>query len=174
MPVSFMPISFTSLKSSLLAHFRELISLFHTFIHRVLVLLAVQEELACPNHACRTAKPVQIVIDSDNLLRGIRRAGLLAIPESGVRDPDLLGHIMGHNPVVERNLGDFRIRKHISEYIRLLHIIQNVHMLFYFQKIVLLIHVDRAVGKCIIRIHDGSPLLYSIISLFLHNCIQLY
>ena len=65
---------------------------------------------------------------------------------------------MRHNSVVERYLRYLGIRKHISEYIGFLHIIQNIHMLFYFQKIISRIHVHRTIVKCFIFSHDWKPL----------------
>ena len=99
---------------------------------------------------------------------------------------------MGHNPVVKGNLRNFRIRKHISENIRFLDIVQYVHMLFDFKKVVFLIHCYRAVGKSFIHIHvfllfsglSGAPahgLAYSYVSqqglsytLSLNPCIIVY
>lgn len=100
---------------------------------------------------------MQIIKDCYNLLRCIGRPGLLTIPESCICNPDILRHIMWYNSVIKRYLGNFRIREHISKYIGLFHIVQNVHMLFYFQKIVLMVHCDRTILKCFIFSHLIHP-----------------
>ena len=134
-------------------HLRKLIAALHTLIHRIPVLLAVKEELTGTDHALRTAELVQVVKDRDNLLRRIRRSRLLSVTERCIGDPDVFRHIVRHDSVVERNFRYFRIREHIAEYIWFFHIVQNVHMLFYFQKIVFLVHCDRAILEGIILSH---------------------
>ena len=79
---------------------RELISPLHTFINRIPVFLTVQEKFAGTNHTVRPAQSVQIIIDRYNLFCGIRRSGLLPVPESRISNPDILRHIMGHNSIV--------------------------------------------------------------------------
>ena len=44
------------------------------------------------------------IINSGDLLYGIWLPGLLSVTEGSIRNPDLIGHINGHNPVVKRNL----------------------------------------------------------------------
>jgi len=126
-------------------HFRELVASFHTFIDRIPVLFAVKEKLTGPYHSIRAPKPVHIIINIHNLFRGIGSAGLLAVAEGSIGNPDILRHIVRHNSVIKRNLRNLRIRKHISENIGFLDVIQYVHMLFYFQKIVFVIHAYRTV-----------------------------
>ena len=60
---------------------------------------------------------------------------------------------MRHDTIIKRYFGDFGIREHITEYVRLLHIIQYVHMLLNLQKVVLRIHGDRTILKCITLSH---------------------
>ncbi len=100
---------------------------------------------------------MQIIIDCHDLFRGIGRPGLLAVAKSSIRNPDFLRHIVRHNSVIEGNLGHLRIGKHIAEYIRLLYIIQNVHMFLYLQQIAVLVHGDRPVLKSVILSHIPIP-----------------
>ena len=139
-------------------HLRKPIAPFHALIDRVPVLLAVKEKFAGAHHSVGAAQPVQIIIDGDDLIRGIGGAGLLSVPEGGIRDPDLLRHVVRHDPVVEGDLRDLRIGEHIPEHVRLLHVVQDIHMLLDLKKIVLLIHGHRAIGKGFIGIHVSSLL----------------
>ena len=133
---------------------RILIPLFHTLIYRVPILFTVQKELAGTDHTVWSTQLVQIIIDCDDLLRCIGRSGLLTVPKRGIRNPNILRHIMRHCPVVKRNLRYFGIRKHIPEHIRFLNIVQNIHMLFYFQKIIMIIHGYRTIRKSSLIIHN--------------------
>ena len=83
----------------------------------------------------------------DNLIRRIRSPRLLTITEGGIGDPDILRHALRHGPVIERNLRNVRIRKHLTEHIRLLHVIQNVHVLFDLKQMIVFIHRDRTIFK---------------------------
>ena len=118
----------------------KLVTSFHTFIYRISVFLAVKEEFTRTNHAVWSAQFVQIVIDRNNLLCGIRCTGLLTVTKCSICNPDILWHIVWNDSVIEGNLGYLGIRKHISEYIWLLHIIQDIHMLFDFKQVVFCIH----------------------------------
>ena len=126
----------------------------HTFIDSIPVLLAVQEEFTGTDHTVWAAQFMQMIVDRDDLFRRVRRPGLLAVPEGRIRDPDILRHIVGHRPVIERNLRNLGIRKHIPENIRFLHIIQNIHVLFYFQKIVVIVHGHRTIRESSFIIHS--------------------
>ena len=114
---------------------------------------------------------MQIVIYGHDLIRGVGRPGLLTVPKRCVRDPDLSGHVMGNNPVVKRDLGYLRIGEHIPEYIGLLHIIQNVHMLLYLQQVVVVVHGDGAVLEHLVISHI-HPFFRRIQCSY--YCIQLY
>ena len=161
---------------------RELVSPLHTFVYGVTILLAVQEKLTGTDHSIRSAQLMQVIKDRHDLLCRVWRTGLLSIPEGSICDPDILGHIVRHDPVVKRDLGDLRVRKHIPKYIRLFDVIQNVHVLFDFQKVVLFIHSNRTVQKrsliIVHHFHDLSLLLVSLpdlsIRLITYNCIQSY
>ena len=120
-------------------HLREFIAFFQTAVHRIPVLLTVQEELALADLALRAAQPVQIVIDRHDLFRGVRCSGLLPVPECGVRDPDLIRHVMGHDPVVKCDLRHLFIPEQIPEDIRRLHIDERIHVLLQLQQIRMII-----------------------------------
>ena len=75
-------------------------------IERVAVVLGVQEELGLPDDAVRAAEFGQQVVQMDHLLDAVRRAGLLAVAERGVRDDDVAGPDRGRiefdDPAVDR------------------------------------------------------------------------
>ena len=115
----------------------KIIAPLHTFVNGISVLFAVQKKFAGADHSVWPAQSVQVIVNFDDLLCGIGRSRLLSITKSGVRDPDILGHIMRHDPVIERYLWHLRIREHIPEHIGLFDIIQYVHMLFNLKQVVL-------------------------------------
>ena len=97
---------------------------------------------------------MQIIINGYNLLRCIRCSGLLSIAECRIRNPDVLRHIVRHDPVIKRDLRNLGIRKHVTEYVWLLHIIQNIHMLFNFKQVILGIQCHRSVKEiAVIIVH---------------------
>ena len=124
-----------------------MITAFHTFINRIPVFFTIKEKLTGTDHTVGSAKLVQIIENRHNLFCRVRRARLLSVTEGCVRDPDILRHIVRHDPVIEGNLRDFRIREHIAENIGLFHIIQNIHMLLDLEEIILMIHSHGAVLK---------------------------
>ena len=75
------------------------------------------------------------MIEGDNLLRRIRRARLLSVPESGVRDPDMLGSVERYTAMVERDFRDFVIRIDFAVEVRLLHILERVFILRLFKQV---------------------------------------
>ena len=72
-----------------------------TLLHRLPVLGAVEKELRLADDAIRTAQTAHQGVEIDNLLDSIGRSGLLAVPEGGVGDEDLLRRIDRHDLVVE-------------------------------------------------------------------------
>ena len=134
-------------------NFGELVSPLHTFINSISVLLAIQEKFTGTDHSVGATQFMQIVIDLYDLLCGIRCSRLLSVSEGSICDPDILWHVMRHDTIIKRYFWDFGIREHVTEHVRLLHIIQYVHMLFNLQKVVLRIHGDRTILKCITFSH---------------------
>ena len=116
-------------------HLRELIAFLQAFVHSIPVLFAVKEELALTDLPIRSSQSVQIIVDRHDLLRCIRCPGLLAVPECCVCDPDLIRHVVRHDPVIKRDLRYLIIMKQIAEHIRRIHINQREHMLLQLQKI---------------------------------------
>ena len=116
-------------------HLRELIAFLQAFVHSIPVLFAVKEELALTDLPIRTSQSVQIIVDRHDLLRCIRCPGLLAVTERSVCNPDLIRHIVRHDPVIKRDLRYLVIVEQIAEHIRCVHINQREHMLLQFQKI---------------------------------------
>ena len=109
---------------------RKIIAFFHTFIDGIAVLFTIQEELALADLPIRASKTVEIIVDLHDLLRAVRRSGLLSVTESRICDPDLVRHAVRHYTVIERNLGDLVIAEKVAEDVGLFNIHQGVHMLF--------------------------------------------
>ena len=142
-------------------NFRELITAFHTLINGITVFFRIQKEFRCTNHTLRSAESVQIIIDCYNLLGRIRCSRLLSVTEGCIGNPDFPRHVVRHNLVIERTFRNLGIRKHVSEDIRFLDIVKNVHLLFDFQQIAFFIHIHRTVfesGIVIIFVHGFSYL----------------
>ena len=89
---------------------------------------------------------------------------------------------MGHDPVVERNLRYLGVREHIAEHIGLFHIVQYVHMLLYFQQIIIFVHRDRSVCKNIhlyipafpSEIWHDSSYITTILSVLLYTIVHFH
>ncbi len=92
--------------------------------HRFPVLLRIEEKLGLADHAVRAAHAVHEVEDVGDLLRRIRRPGLLAVAEGGVRDPDVLGDVGLDKPFFEHHARDARIGEHVPVQDRLLHVLE--------------------------------------------------
>ena len=108
---------------------------------RLPVLLVIEEELALADQAAGAAQPVKVVINGDHLLGGVGLPGLLAITEGGIGDPDLVGHVVGNNSVVEGYLRHLRIGKEVPEGVGVVHIHQGVHVeLFQLQEVRAVVH----------------------------------
>ena len=58
---------------------------------------------------------------------GMKETGIL-VSCSDYHISDILRHIVGHRPVIERNLRNLGIRKHIPENIRFLHKLYVAYM----------------------------------------------
>ena len=74
-------------------------------------------------------------VDINHLLCCIRRAGLLTVTERSVRDKDIIGHVRRNLSVVERYLGNLRVRIDLAEKLRLLHILELISIRILFQKV---------------------------------------
>jgi len=86
-------------------HPREGVVLGQTALHGQLILAGVEEELAGPDQARPPADAVQIVEEGLDLLHAEGRHGLLAVPEGGVGDKDLVRRLDGDEPEIEIDLG---------------------------------------------------------------------
>ena len=93
--------------------FRKLQTKILTGTHGTLILVGIQEKLALPDDALGPRKAAQHLVNINDLLHCKGRTGLLAVPESGVSDPNILRHILGHQPVVEAHLGHRGILKQL-------------------------------------------------------------
>ena len=97
------------------------------------ILFRIDEKLALPDDAVFPAQPVHQLIEIPNLLWRKGRHGLLPIPEGGIRNPDLIRHILRHDTVVKPRFGDLVIGENIPEQHRLLHILQCVVIIVFLQ-----------------------------------------
>ena len=120
---------------------RKIIAFFHTFIDGIAVLFTIQEELALADLPIRASKTVEIIVDLHDLLRAVRRSGLLSVTESRIRDPDLVRHAVRHYTVIERDLGDLVIVEKVAEDVGFFNIHQGVHMLFQLQQVRMFIQI---------------------------------
>jgi hypothetical protein len=82
----------------------------------------------------RTTQLMQIIIDRYDLLRRVWGSGLLSVTERGIRDPDLMRHMMRDDSIIECDLRNFIVGEQIAKSIRFVHIYELVHVLFQFQK----------------------------------------
>ena len=114
---------------------RELQIQSHAPFQSLPILLAVDEELRLADDAIGAAQPVQQLVDLHNLVGGVGLHGLLAVPEGGIGDPDLLRHGHGHPAVVEGHLGHGAVGIHIPLQVGLGHILQRVFIGFLFQQV---------------------------------------
>ena len=76
-------------------------------------------------------QPVQM----GNLLHRIGLAGLLAVPERGIGNPNLIGHIDGDHPEVEYHLGDFVVVKKVPVQVGVPYVLQRDGLGRAFQKV---------------------------------------
>jgi len=83
--------------------------------HCFAVASAVDEELGLADNPSRSAETVHHAIEVDDLLRRIRRSGLLTVAEGGVGDPDFLCWVQGHDGAVEEDSGHFGIGELLTE-----------------------------------------------------------
>ena len=91
-----------------------------------LVLIGIKEELALPDHALGAAEAAHELEQVHDLFRGKGADGLLTVPEGGVGDPDLVGHILGHMPHIEGNLGDVLVVINLPVQVGLCHVLQGI------------------------------------------------
>ena len=143
-------------------NFGKFISFFQTFVHCIPIFFTVKEKLTLTDLSFRSAKFMEVIVNRHDLLCRIWCSRLLTVTERRIGNPDVLWHIVRNGTVIEWNLRNFRIREHIPENIRLLHVIQNVHMLFDLEQVLVLIHGDRTVSKCIV--HDSFSFVCSPLS----------
>ena len=98
------------------------------------VLLAVDEELRLADDALGAAEPAHELVEVHDLLHGEGLHGLLPVPEGGVGDPDLLGHVHGHPAVVEGDLRGLLVAERVPVELGLRHVLELVLVGFLFQQ----------------------------------------
>ena len=106
-----------------------------TALNGLPVPLAVNEKLRLADQAVRPAQSAQQLEQMLDLFRRIGIHGLLAVPEGGVRDPDIRRHGHRHPPVVEGHLGYFIIIVYIPVENRVFHILKGVAVIIFFQQV---------------------------------------
>ena len=107
----------------------------HAFFNGLPVFFAVDEKLRLADDAVGAAQLAQQLVDVHDLVNGVRLHGLLAVPQGGVRDPDLLGHGHRHPAVVECHLGNGAVGIHIPLQIRFCHILEGIFVGFLLQQV---------------------------------------
>ena len=105
---------------------RELQPQLHALFERLTIFLAVDEKLRLPDDAVRPAEPRQVLVNVHDLLDRVRLHRLLPVAQGCVRDPDLLGHVHRHAPVVERHLRHHSLRVDVALEVRLRHVLERI------------------------------------------------
>ena len=105
---------------------RKLQPQLHALFECLAVFFAVDEKLRLPDDAIRPAEPGQVLINVDDLVDRVRLHGLLPVAQGRVRDPDLLGHVHRHAPVVERHLRHHSLRVDVALEVRLRHVLERI------------------------------------------------
>ena len=95
-------------------HAREAVAARPADVDALAVLGRVQEELRRRDEARLAAHAVQEVEHLGHLLDRIRRPGLLAVTEGGVRDAHLFGRTRGKEHLVESRATDAGVRKKLA------------------------------------------------------------
>ena len=149
---------------------RELQPQLHALFERLAVFLAVDEKLRLPDDAVRTAEPGEVLIDIDDLVDRVRLHGLLPVAQGRVRDPDLLGHIHRHTPVVERHLRHHALCVNVAMEVGFRYILKRIFIRILLQQIRLSGYFKHSSGtpfRCFV-------LLYTIIHTLLFLSIELF
>ena len=152
---------------------RELQPQLHALFERLAVLLAVDEKLRLPDDAVRSAEPGEVLIDVHDLLDRIRLHGLLPVAQGCVRDPDLLGHIHRHAPVVERHLRHHSLRVDVALEVRLRHVLERIFIRILLEQIRLSGYFKHGSGApfcCFVLLYT---IIHAIVPLSTYKCSQL-
>ena len=99
-------------------YFRELIPFFQTFFNSIPVFFTIQEKFTGTDLTVWATQLMKIIIDPYDLFCRIRLSGLLSITECGIRNPDIIWHMMRYNSVIKCDLRYFIVRKKVTEYVR--------------------------------------------------------
>ena len=149
---------------------RELQPQLHALFECLAVFLAVDEKLRLPDDAVRPAEPGEILIDIDDLVDRVWLHGLLPVAQGRVRDPDLLGHIHRHAPVVERHLRHHALGVNVAMEVGFRYILKRIFIRILLQQIRLSGYFKHGSGtpfRCLV-------LLYTIIHTLFFLSIELF
>ena len=151
---------------------RELQPQLHALFERLAVFLAVDEKLRLPDDAVRPAEPRQVLINIDDLVDRVRLHGLLPVAQGRVRDPDLLGHVHRHAPVVERHLRHRALRVNVALEVRLRHVLERIFIRILLQQIRLSGYFKHGSGApfcCFVLLYT---IIHTIVPLSTRKCSQ--
>ena len=103
----------------------EFVSEFPAGLHRLAVLFAVQEEFALTDHSAFPADAVHEPEKFDDFGNGVRRSGLLTVPEGRICDPELLRKAGFHGFPIQFERRNLVIGKYFPKKIRLGNVFQQ-------------------------------------------------
>ena len=92
------------------------------FLDGLSVLVAVEKKLALADHPVGPPEFMEDLVEVDDLLHGVGRPRLLAVPEGRIGNEDLLRRIDEDELVVKFDPGDLVVRKNMPVKIRFLDI----------------------------------------------------
>ena len=97
-----------------------------TGTERFPVLLGIYKELRLAHEPLLPAEPRHQLIQIDDLLDRKGRGGLLSVAEGRIGDPDMFGHIDGHDAVIERYFRNGFVVEQFAVQMRFLYVLQFV------------------------------------------------
>ena len=151
---------------------RELQPQLHALFECLAVFLAVDEKLRLPDDAVRPAEPGEILIDIDDLVDRVRLHGLLPVAQGRVRDPDLLGHIHRHAPVVERHLRHHALGVNVAMEVGFRYILKRIFIRILLQQIRLSGYFKHGSWAPFYRFVLLYTIIHTIVPLSTHKCSQ--
>ena len=110
-------------------YLRELIAQLLAHAQGLAVPLAVHEEFRLADDALRPAQLVQVFVKLDYLLRLIRRAALLAVPQDRIRYPDVLRRVRRCQAEIEGAFRHLTVGEHVAVEVPRLSVLEAVFVL---------------------------------------------
>ena len=97
------------------------------------VLFTINEKFALADDAVGAAEPVHHIVQIDNVFGRVWRAGLLAIAECCIRNPDFTGRTRRDVFVFKQDTRHVRIRELFTHEIRMFDFLQLIAVLFLYK-----------------------------------------